>query len=136
MIMRDKYFFLSNFFPCQLYDIDFPDITYMSVEAAFQAAKVTTHSERTAFSEADPSTAKRLGRRVRLRPDWESVKDSIMEQYLRQKFSPGSRLATRLVSVDEPIVEDNTWGDRYWGRVNGVGKNMLGILLERIRAEL
>lgn len=135
MIMKGKYFFLSNFFPCQLHDVDFPDITYQSVEAAFQAAKVTTRSERAAFSDADPSTAKRLGRRVRLRPDWESIKDSVMEQYLRQKFS-SPQLVAQLKAVTEPIVEDNTWGDRYWGRCNGYGRNRLGQLLEKIKAEI
>lgn len=135
MIMKGKYFFLSNFFPCLLRDVDFPDITYQSVEAAFQAAKVTTRSERAAFSDADPSTAKRLGRRVRLRPDWESIKDSVMEQYLRQKFS-SPQLAAQLKAVTEPIVEDNTWGDRYWGRCNGYGRNRLGQLLEKIKAEI
>lgn len=87
------------------------------------------------FSGLQPGDAKRLGRRVRLRPDWESVKDSIMETYLRQKFS-SSQLAAQLKAVDEPIVEDNTWGDRYWGRCNGYGHNMLGQLLEKIKAEL
>ena len=135
MIMKGKYFFLSNFFPCQLHDVDFPDITYQSVEAAFQAAKVTTRSERAAFSDADPSTAKRLGRRVRLRPDWESIKDSVMEQYLCQKFS-SPQLVAQLKAVTEPIVEDNTWGDRYWGRCNGYGRNRLGQLLEKIKAEI
>ena len=135
MFMKGKYFFLSNFFPCRLHDIDFPDITYMSVEAAFQAAKVTTYSERVAFSNADPSTAKRLGRRVCLRPDWELIKDSVMEHYLWKKFS-SPQLAARLKAVTEPIVEDNTWGDRYWGRCNGYGHNRLGQLLEKIRAEI
>ncbi len=42
---------------------------------------------------------------------------------------------------NEPILgfhdeETNTWHDTYWGVCNGVGKNMLGIQLMRVRAEL
>lgn len=32
--------------------------------------------------------------------------------------------------------EGNTWGDRVWGTVNGVGANQLGIILMKIRDEI
>ena len=35
-----------------------------------------------------------------------------------------------------PLFEENTWGDRYWGTVNGYGENHLGIILMDIRAKL
>ena len=34
------------------------------------------------------------------------------------------------------MFEENTWGDRYWGTVNGYGENHLGIILMDIRAKL
>lgn len=135
MVFRNEFFFLSNFYPVTLHDIDFPEITYSSVEAAFQATKTLQPDERRRFSGIAPGDAKRLGRRVALRPDWEAIKISVMEQYLRQKFS-SPQLARQLKAVSGAIVEDNTWGDRFWGVCRGSGRNELGRLLEKIRAEL
>ena len=135
MVFRNEFFFLSNFYSVTLHDIDFPEITYSSVEAAFQAAKTLNQEERRRFSSIAPGDAKRLGRRVTLRPDWETIKVSVMEAYLRQKFAD-TQLARRLAAVQEPIVEENTWGDRYWGVCRGTGRNELGKLLEKIKKEI
>lgn len=135
MYFRGEYWFLSNFYSYRLRDMEYPSITYISVEAAFQAAKAMTYEERKAFSELSPQEAKRMGRRIPLRPDWESVKEKVMETYLRQKFSVPT-LRKRLKAIEGPIVEDNTWGDTYWGRTHGRGLNRLGVLLEKIRAEI
>ena len=34
------------------------------------------------------------------------------------------------------LEEGNNWGDKYWGTVEGEGKNMLGKLLMKVRAIL
>lgn len=91
-----------------------------------------------------PGHAKRLGKRAKLRDDWETVKVPIMRKILAAKFSEGSELAAKLVATgDEHLVEGNTWGDRFWGCTrepfgNGtwIGANTLGILLMERRAEL
>ena len=41
-----------------------------------------------------------------------------------------------LLAVSEPIIEDNTWGDTYWGRCRGTGSNHLGQILEETRDAL
>ena len=72
---RGKYFFLSNFYESPvIYD----GITYLNNEAAFQAQKTLTNKERLAFAMLNPSQAKKLGRSVSLRPDWEDIKIDIM----------------------------------------------------------
>lgn len=129
MIMRNEYYFLSNMFPCQ---ITYNGHTFKSSESAFQAQK--DPSRVAEFETLSGRDAKRLGRKVNLRPDWDSVKLDIMEEVLRAKFSDPV-LAKKLKDVDEPIVEDNTWHDTYWGVCNGVGENHLGRLLEKIRTE-
>lgn len=134
MYFRGYYWFLSNFYPVTLRDLEYPSITYGSVETAFQAAKTLSYEERKAFESLSPREAKRLGRRVSLRPDWENVKEKIMETYLKQKFSI-PMLRKRLEAIEDSIVEENTWGDRYWGCVNGRGLNRLGALLEKIKKE-
>ena len=130
MFMRDDYYFLSNMYPCK---IEYNGHIFNSVEAAFQAQKDVSRSSE--FESLEGRSAKRLGRKVDLRPDWEEVKLDIMEEILRAKFSD-PELAEKLKAVDEPIVEDNTWNDRYWGVCRGKGQNHLGQLLEKIKKDL
>ena len=69
-LFRDEYRFLSNFYKSP---IVFESDTYPTVEHAFQAAKTSDPEERAAIrANANPVIAKRKGRRVTLRPDWES----------------------------------------------------------------
>ena len=58
-----------------------------------------------------------------------------MEDILRAKFKDPI-LAKKLKEIKEPIVEENTWNDTYWGVCNSKGSNHLGILLEKIKKEL
>lgn len=131
---RGRYFFLSNFFEAP---VVYDGISYRNNEAAFQAQKTKTKEERRMFSELNPSEAKRLGRRVDLCGDWENVKVYVMTDIVRAKFTQNPDLGQKLLDTnDEQLVEGNTWGDRYWGTVNGQGQNRLGIILMQIRDEL
>ena len=130
-----EYAFLSNFYPSFITDEDY--ITYPTVEHYFQAMKTLDKGERFNVAiQATPGKAKRLGRRLDLRPDWEFIKDSIMEKALRIKFSNPELRKALLNTGDEYLEEGNTWGDQYWGVCNGVGKNTLGKLLMKIRQEI
>lgn len=136
MQFRNEYYFLSN-----MYDKGDPIVmtinrvphTFTCVEAAFQAHKDPDRADE--FEGINGYAAKKLGRQVNLREDWEEIKDEVMLKCLRIKFS-SAYMQKRLIAVDEPIVEDNTWGDVYWGRCNGVGQNKLGQLLERVKREI
>ena len=80
--------------------------------------------------------AKYFGRRVNLREAWEQIKDAVMLECLRSKFS-NKELKEKLLSTQSRmLVEGNTHGDKFWGTVNGEGKNMLGKLLMQVRKEL
>ncbi|MCI0391202.1 MAG: NADAR family protein, partial [Acidobacteria bacterium] len=84
----------------------------------------------------NPYEAKRLGRKVKLRADWENIRLAVMKKGLSLKFSPGTSWHTRLMATgDEEIVEWNNWGDRYWGRDvrDRRGENHLGRLLMELR---
>lgn len=130
-----EYAFLSNFYPSSITDEDY--ITYPTVEHYFQAMKTLDTGVRFYIAiQATPGQAKRLGRRLDLRPDWEFIKDSIMEKALRMKFSNPKLRKALLNTGDEYLEEGNTWGDQYWGVCNGVGKNKLGKLLMKIRQEI
>lgn len=123
--------FCSNFHPA-------PVFGYATVEHAFQAAKTDQPAERARIRAArSPGMAKRLGRAVTLRPDWEDIRLTVMETLVREKFTRHPQLAAFLLRTDGiELVELNTWSDRFWGRANGRGENHLGQILMRIRAEL
>ena len=129
---RGKYYFLSNFSSAK---VQYEGFMFENNEAAFQAQKDL--SQRSKFCNLPPNEAKRLGRRVNLRKDWEDVKDKIMYEIVFNKFSQNPELKKKLLATNgEELVEGNTWNDQYWGVCNGKGKNMLGKILMRVRAEL
>lgn len=131
--------FLSNFWMAEQVIEDLGvRITFNSNEQWYMVNKTLVPLEATIILAAKtPGECKRLGRSVTLRPDWEDVKDDVMLQGLRLKFGQHPDLAEKLVATGKRYLEEtNTWHDTYWGVCNGVGKNMLGIQLMRVRAEL
>ena len=131
---KGEYFFLSNFYPTK---IKYNGIQYLNNEAAFQAQKCTTMEDRIKFSYLNPSDSKKLGRRIILRNDWESVKISIMREIVFEKFKQNSHLTEKLLDTGNVYLEEgNNWGDRIWGTVNGVGRNELGKILMEVRREI
>ena len=131
---RGEFDWLSNFFLCQ---VEFEGMNFSNVEAAFQAAKCLDMKERERFFGLSGSQAKRLGRRVELRSDWEEVKIEIMRQVLKSKFTQNSELREKLIATgDTELIEGNNWNDTFWGVCRGKGRNHLGKLLMEVRAEL
>lgn len=130
---------LSNFYwsPTRYQGVD-----YATVEHAFQAAKSLNPANQMRISLMEnPSEAKRFGRSIPLRPDWEAIKLQVMRDLLRLKFNPWEPtpyFANVLLGTgDQTLVEGNTWGDTYWGQSPlGTGHNWLGFLLMGVRAEL
>lgn len=112
-------------------------ITYTSGEAAFQAQKSTDPEVKESFTHLNPSEAKKKGRHVALRADWEEVKLDVMAKVVEAKFSQNPILRLKLRKTGSAQLEEsNTWGDRYWGIMNGMGKNHLGQILMTIRSRL
>jgi len=134
------YAFLSNFQACT---VTWEGVSYGSVEAAFQAAKCAVVEERSQFSDCSPSEAKRMGRRCKLRPDWEWARLSVMETLVWQKFQNDPGLKRRLLETgDAELVEGNRWHDNFWGDCKCPkcafvqGENRLGVILMNVRSKL
>lgn len=129
-----EYWFLSNFYPSV---VRFGGAAYPTVENAYQAAKCANPSERKWFRNITPGQAKRLGRKVEIRHDWEHVKVTIMFNLLEQKFTLYEDLREKLLATEsKKLVEGNTWGDTFWGVCDGSGRNFLGKLLMSLRSML
>lgn len=131
---RGPHRFLSNFYPSV---VEFEGFEYPTVEHAFQAAKTLDLDYRARVRTAlSPGEAKALGRAAVLRRDWDHLRVGVMRDLLWKKFSRPDLSALLLATGDVPLVEGNTWGDRYWGVCAGVGENMLGRLLMETREHI
>lgn len=122
------YRFLSNFYPSV---IEWRGKEWLTVEQAYQAAKTRDKAEVAKIRAATtPTAAKRLGRTLTLRDDWDEIKLKVMKTLVRRKFDMNEPLADMLLATGKAqLVEGNWWGDVYWGVCRGVGENHLGKIL-------
>jgi ribA/ribD-fused uncharacterized protein len=109
-----------------------------TVEHSFAASKTLDAFERLEIAgQTTPGRAKRRGRKVELRPDWEDVKLTVMLILIRDKFTRHPELTEKLLDTgDQELVEGNWWNDTFWGVCKGVGENHLGRILMQVRSEL
>lgn len=135
--VSEAYGEFSNFSP---HPIQLKEKLWPTPEHYFQAQKFSgTEHEETVRLAKSPMVAARMGRsRERpLRPDWESVKDEIMREALRAKFTQHPQLRSLLLSTGDAEIIEHTTNDRYWADGgDGSGKNRLGELLMELRAQL
>lgn len=135
---KAEYAFLSNFYMTLIY---YEGIVYQSTEHAFQAAKTLNQDVRLEIAHLPTcAKAKAKGRQVNMRHDWEQVKNKVMLDLCRIKFSKNPLKSMLLSTKNEELVEGNTWNDKTWGRVkeNGewIGENRLGKTLMLVRDEI
>lgn len=128
---RGEYFFLSNFYPILM---EVGGISYRTMEHYYQSNKATNLDDAKMVREQPtPSMAKIKGRHIKLREDWDEVKDFIMRQGLEAKFALSEMRSKLIYTGDVELIEKNNWGDSYWGISFGHGQNKLGKMLMEIR---
>jgi ribA/ribD-fused uncharacterized protein len=125
--------FLSNFFVAP---VEYEGKVYPSSEHLYQALKTLDPEEREQVRlAATPNASKKMGKKVTMRPDWDDVKDSVMEEVIRLKFTQNPELAQKLLATgDAELIEGNWWGDDYWGVCKEEGLNKLGLALQALRS--
>lgn len=149
MEFRGIYYFLSNFSPCK---VEHQGITYPSVEHFYVAMKCNNDQmidgvfytigdfRENVAKLKEAAFAKKLGKKIRLRKDWDEKKYQFMEYGLREKFKDPD-LREKLVGTgNTEIIETNLWHDVEWGQCScdkckNKGKNLLGKLLMKLRSE-
>lgn len=72
---KDGYAWLSNFCPV---DVILDGVYYPSTENAYQAAKTLDFIERQQFTDCHAGKAKRLGKKITIRDDWNDVKYEVI----------------------------------------------------------
>ncbi len=132
--LGDPYGWMSNFskHPVLLDEREWP-----TVEHYYQAMKVTGADQEAVRLAKSPGNAKRLAWATPLRSDWEEVRDSVMLEALRAKFSQHPDLGEALISTGNAKLVERTSNDSYWGDGgDGTGRNRLGELLMLVRSEI
>lgn len=123
--------FLCNFHKCPVY---FDGVLYPSTESAYMSAKTIDLEQRKSFEDIEPNEAKKLGRIITLRSDWEEVKYDVMSSVVFDKFYRHKELRDKLLSTGDAYLEEtNHWKDCIWGVCDGVGENYLGKILMGVR---
>jgi ribA/ribD-fused uncharacterized protein len=144
-----RWSFLSNFYPCK---IKYKGIEYPSVEHFYVAMKIKDdqfiNSKNIPLVDCQemisriktPSEAKKLGKKLKIRKDWDIVRFSIMEWGIIEKFKDKDLMKLLIGTQGEELKESNWWHDNYWGvctceKCDGKGENNLGKILMKIRNE-
>lgn len=138
---QGEYRFLSNFWesPIPVSGVG----TFASAEHLYQAFKTTLPSEMVQVMTAPtPGAAKRVGKLITLRSDWDEVKDRAMEITVFRKFYSNPELMQKLWdTVGSTLIEGNHWHDNYWGSCScpqcedKPKLNQLGLILMDLRDE-
>lgn len=137
---RGEYHFLSNFYFCEI-RTSLVNGVFPSSEHLFQYLKAVNKEEALEILKAQhPAEAKKLGKKVTLRPDWKDIKVRVMKYVLKLKFDQNRILKAKLISTKGiELIEGNNWHDNFWGAcscgwcTNKPKRNMLGILLMELR---
>jgi ribA/ribD-fused uncharacterized protein len=133
----DEYGCFSNFAP---FRIRLKGKTWPTSEHYFQAQKFAGTEQEEAIRQAkSPMIAARMGRsrKVKMRPDWEKVKDAVMREVVLAKFTQHEELRETLLATGDAEIVEHTTNDSYWADGgDGSGKNMLGRILMSVREEL
>lgn len=136
-----EYRFLSNFYNKKPFNYN--GMMFWSSEAAFQAQKCVNDEDKVKIANCkNPSMAKKIGRGVQMREDWNDVRGEEMYKILKAKFSDPELKRLLLDTGKAQLVEGNHWHDNYWGACTCDGckakfhNNKLGKTLMKVREEL
>jgi ribA/ribD-fused uncharacterized protein len=124
--------------------IFFEETTFKTAEHAYQAGKARKPEVREWLMAApSPSLLAMAAHGLYqwdIAPSWSRIKFDRMRAVLHAKFTQHDDLRYMLLSTGSArLVESATVDNavnRLWGEVNGVGKNMLGVLLMELRTQL
>lgn len=136
-LFREENHYLSNF---EAVEVIYEGVAYPSVEHAYMSAKSLDPIWKKVCADRSkrPGDVKKLGRKVKLRLDWENIKIDVMTECVRYKFSKEPLRSKLMKTGDKVLIEGNWWKDCFWGvDINtGIGENNLGKILMKIRTEL
>ena len=134
----DAFSELSNFYgaPFTINGKTYPTVEHFFQSQKFPGDPILQEKIRVAKT---PVGAKRAGRTQseHFRQDWDQVKETVMIEGLKAKFTQNQQLADLLRSTGTAMLIEKMPRDSYWGSgPNGCGRNRMGRLLEQLRKEI
>jgi len=140
LFFKDEYRFLSNFW---LNDIVISNKIWKSTEHIYQASKSNDPIIREKMRNLrTPGEAKKIGKLIKMRDDFDEIKDNMMLKINRLKFKNPELKQLLIETGNKKLIEGNFWNDNYFGKCyckkceDKVGLNKLGKILMKIRNEI
>ncbi|OWP78908.1 NADAR family protein [Flavobacterium oreochromis] len=122
------------------YSVKLKGKTWKTSEHYFQAQKFENKNYQNLIANAaSPMKAAELGRsrKEKIKQNWDNIKDNVMYEVLKAKFTQHQELKELLIQTKDAILVEHTENDSYWGDSgDGSGKNKLGKILMKIREEI
>jgi len=151
---KGQFVFLSNFYPCKIYD-DELDVSFNCSEQCFMYSKCLIFDDENEelkekiLAETNPSKIKRFGRIVKNFDNkvWEKERWLRMYNAVYLKFSQNKDLKKKLLATGDRALYEASPTDRIWGigysakeahktSKSGYGQNLLGKILMDVRSKL
>jgi predicted NAD-dependent protein-ADP-ribosyltransferase YbiA (DUF1768 family) len=129
---KDKYEFLSNDYPCQIY-LEWDDLAYNNVTSALIAQKSEDKGTRRKFTRLNGMKARKKESSIPDNPEWDKNKDKLLFDILMAKFKSSDLKKKLLDTKDKKLINVTTYPDPYYGIRDGYGQNKLGQILEKVR---
>lgn len=127
----------SNF---AIYPIRISGKIWPTSEHYFQAQKFENNDYKEKIRKSSsPMKAAELGRsrRVKIKRNWDKIKDNVMYDAVYAKFTQHDNLRDLLLKTMDSEIVEHTENDLYWGDgKNGKGLNKLGKILMKVREKL
>ncbi len=127
-----RYKCFSNWYSCSF---TYQGYTWSNSEQALMYFKSFDKEYQKKIKKANnPAVAKKLGRQVKLRPDWDQVKLSLMIEILYAKFSQNADLKEILLNTNGVKIHEDC-NDPWWGGGPNYpgGRDYLGRALMSVR---
>jgi ribA/ribD-fused uncharacterized protein len=125
----------SNWYACKF---KWNGFVWSNSEQAYMSAKSFDKEYQLKIKKTtNPAEAKKIGRKVKLRPDWDKVKYQIMIDILLAKFSQNPMLSEILLETGSENIHEDC-NDPWWGGGPNFpgGRDLLGKALISVRKTL
>lgn len=137
LFYEGEYYMFSNF---SCFAVKYNGLIWMSSEHAYQSAKFDDKDVidliHKSLSSHDSKKVAQLYKN-KIRPDWDDIKVSVMEDIIRAKIAMHPFIREKLLSTGNREIIEDSHKDWFWGRgADFKGRNELGKVWMKIRAEL
>jgi len=133
----NEYAFLSNFYE---HEFEYLGLVFSTAEHAYQAVKAKNPYDMLWVKESKtPGVAKRRGRKVELKPNWDQDRIGVMLLIVNAKFKDAKLKNKLILTNQQKLVEGNYWHDQFWGNCmcptheDTASSNYLGKILMYVR---